>query len=99
MTVTFFKVSAQAGQSALQAERTRGSTQADASKTARDFEAMFLRQALEDILPSCESGVFGSGTAAGMWRSMLADQVSSVLSARGVSGMSDSVFALKGIAE
>lgn len=54
------------------------------SKSTKDFEAMFLRQTLESILPSGADAVFGTGTAGGVWRSMLADHVSAVLAERGV---------------
>jgi peptidoglycan hydrolase FlgJ len=52
------------------------------SKISKDFEAMFIRQALESILPSGESSAFGTGTAGGIWRSMFADRVSAVLADR-----------------
>jgi hypothetical protein len=52
-------------------------------KVGNDFEAMFLRQTLENILPSGESTIFGTGTAGGIWRSMLADCVSAVIAQRG----------------
>jgi peptidoglycan hydrolase FlgJ len=52
-------------------------------KVGNDFEAMFLRQTLENILPSGESTIFGTGPAGGIWRSMLADCVSAVIAQRG----------------
>ncbi len=61
-------------------------------KTAKDFEAMFLRQTLEDILPSQDSGAFGTGSAGGIWRSMMADQLSSILAERNILGLSQSVL-------
>ena len=63
--------------------------EADRKKAGKDFEAMFLRQTLESILPDSDNTVFGGGTAGGMWRSMLADRVSGVLAERGVLGMSE----------
>lgn len=61
----------------------------DRQKAGKDFEAMFLRQTLESILPDSDNAIFGGGTAGGMWRSMLADRVSGVLAERGVLGISD----------
>lgn len=63
--------------------------EADRKKASKDFEAMFLRQALESMLPDSDNAVFGGGTAGGMWRSMLADRVSGVLAERGVLGMAE----------
>lgn len=68
---------------------------AERLKTAKDFEAMFLRQTLESILPSSENSVFGGGTAGGMWRSMMADKISGVLAERGVLGLSDMLVTTK----
>jgi Rod binding domain-containing protein len=59
----------------------------DLAKTGKDFEAVFLRQALESILPHAKSGAFGAGTAASMWRSMLAEQMSVVLAERSPLGL------------
>lgn len=60
---------------------------------AKDFEGMFLRQTLESMLPHSESGVYGKGTAAGIWRSMLADQMSGVLAEAKVLGLSEILIA------
>jgi len=62
---------------------------ADRQKAGKDFEAMFLRQTLESILPDGDNAVFGGGTAGGMWRSMLADRVSGVLAERGALGIAE----------
>lgn len=68
---------------------------ADKKKAGKDFEAMFLRQTLESILPDAKNSVFGGGTAGGMWRSMLADRVSGVMAERGVLGLSEILTATK----
>jgi hypothetical protein len=52
------------------------------------FEAMFLRQVLETMLPSNASAVFGKGTAGDAWRSMLADNLSMALAERDFLGLS-----------
>lgn len=64
-------------------------SKAERLKMGQDFEAMFLRQTLESILPDSKNSVFGGGTAGGMWRSMMADKISGVLAERGVLGLSD----------
>lgn len=68
---------------------------ADREKVGKDFEAMFLRQTLESILPESDNAVFGGGTAGSMWRSMLADRVSGVLAERGVLGISEMLIQSK----
>lgn len=40
-----------------------------------EFERMVLRNLLETLLPGAESGAFGSGSSAGVWRSLAADQL------------------------
>lgn len=68
---------------------------AERLKTGKEFEAMFLRQTLESILPDSKNTLFGGGTAGSMWRSMLADRVSGVLAERGVLGLSDMLASSK----
>jgi flagellar protein FlgJ len=64
-------------------EKSSQAAAPERAKVGKDFEAMFLRQTLENILPSGESTIFGTGTAGGIWRSMLADCVSAVIAQRG----------------
>lgn len=64
-------------------EKSSQAVAPEMAKVGKDFEAMFLRQTLENILPSGESTIFGTGTAGGIWRSMLADCVSAVIAQRG----------------
>ena len=66
-----------------QIEKSSQAATLQRGKVGNDFEAMFLRQTLENILPSGESTIFGTGTAGGIWRSMLADCVSAVIAQRG----------------
>ena len=73
----------------------RALTVAERQKAGKEFEAMFLRQTLESILPDSKNAVFGGGTAGSMWRSMLADRVSGVLAERGVLGLSDMLASSK----
>lgn len=57
------------------------------------FEAMFLRQVLETMLPNKANHVFGNGTAGEIWRSMLAENLSIVLADSNLLGLSGSVAA------
>ncbi len=66
-------------------------------KTAKEFEAMFLRQTLESMLPDEKNSIFGGGTAGGMWRSMMADKISGVLAERGVLGLADMLALTKDV--
>lgn len=53
----------------------------------RGFERMVLRNLFETLLPSEESGSFGSGPSAGVWRSMAADQFAGVYADAGGIGI------------
>lgn len=64
-----------------------GSGEVAASAAHRSFEQMVLRNFLESTLPSAESGAFGTDTAAGMWRSMAADQLAAVYAESGGLGI------------
>ena len=61
------------------------------STTAREFEAVFLAQAVEEMLGSVESGSFGGGHAEEMWRSFLARAFADEMAAQGGIGIADSV--------
>ena len=51
------------------------------------FEQMVLRNLVEQLLPDAESGAFGTGTSAAIWRSMAADQLASVYAQAGGIGI------------
>lgn len=64
------------------------SPDAPASRNAyAGFEQMVLRNLLEQLLPAAESGTFGTGTSAAIWRSMAADQLASVYAQAGGVGI------------
>lgn len=56
----------------------QASDQTDA--TRQGFEQMVWRNLYETLLPDGQSGVFGGGPSAGIWRSMAADQLATVAS-------------------
>ena len=49
---------------------------------------MVLRNLLEQLLPASESGSFGTGPSAGVWRSIAADQLANVYAQGGGLGIS-----------
>lgn len=78
-------------------ERVAGTSQSDAAKlraktAGQQFEAMFLRQMLEDFLPKDSEANFGGGTAGPIWRSMLADSMATTMSKSGSLGLSQLVI-------
>lgn len=50
-----------------------------ASGNGTEFEAMFLRQVLEIIMPDDSKGMFGGGTGSAMWRSLLIENVAETM--------------------
>jgi peptidoglycan hydrolase FlgJ len=57
------------------------------------FEAMMLNSFVSEMLPKDTGEVFGQGTAGDMWRSMLADQVSTQIAKSGKLGLARRLFA------
>ncbi|TPW26911.1 rod-binding protein [Pararhizobium mangrovi] len=55
----------------------------------RKFEAMVLQSFIKEMLPSDSSDVYGKGTAGNIWKSMMAQQVASVVADRGGIGIAD----------
>lgn len=51
------------------------------------FERMVLRNLFESLLPDEQSGAFGGGPSAGVWRSMAADQFAGVYASTGGVGI------------
>lgn len=62
--------------------------QQDEPNTAyQGFERMVLRNLFETLLPEEQSGAFGGGPSAGIWRSMAADQLAGVYAENGGIGI------------
>ncbi len=53
----------------------------------QEFQRMVLRNLFETILPDAESGTYGTGTAAGIWRSFQADELARVSATSGGLGL------------
>ncbi len=60
---------------------------ARASDATEKFEAYIIQTCLETILPRSEQGVFGQGTAGGVWRSMIAEQLGNQIAKAGGVGL------------
>lgn len=53
----------------------------------KGFERVVLRNLFETLLPESDSGAFGGGPSAGIWRSMAADQMAGVYADAGGVGI------------
>lgn len=58
-----------------------------------DFERMVLRNLLESLLPASESGAYGTGPSAGIWRSLAADQFAGLFASSGGIGIAETLSA------
>jgi len=69
-----------------------GAVAPDAAQTAaREFEAVFLTQAVEEMMRGVDVGQFGGGQAEETWRSFLARAVADEIAAQGRTGLAQSV--------
>jgi peptidoglycan hydrolase FlgJ len=62
------------------------------------FEAMMLNSFVSELLPKDTGEVFGQGMAGDMWRSMLAEQVSTQIAKSGKLGLARRLFATHEVA-
>lgn len=60
---------------------------AKAKEVGQQFEALFLRQMLEECMPKDSDELFGGGTAGTVWRSMFVDNLATTLSKSGTMGI------------
>lgn len=63
------------------------------SRTLESFEAMVLGTFIGSMLPQGADGVYGSGTAGDVWKSMLSDQLGKQMAKAGGIGIADSLLA------
>jgi flagellar protein FlgJ len=67
---------------------------ADKTNSAYEqFEAFVLQSFVESILPKESEAVFGKGTAGGIWKSMLAEQIGTQIAKAGGVGIAKKVLA------
>lgn len=58
-----------------------------AHDATRKFEAFIIQSWIQTILPSQDHGFFGQGSAGGIWRSMLAEQIGNQIARAGGIGL------------
>ncbi len=58
-----------------------------AAKVGQKFEAFILQSMIETILPKEGGAIFGGGAGAGVWRSMLAEQLANQIAKSGGVGL------------
>ena len=74
-------------------DRLANHSGATAPEAYVDFERMVLRNLLESLLPASESGAYGAGPSAGIWRSMAADQLAGLYAGSGGIGIAETLTA------
>ncbi|MVA95725.1 flagellar biosynthesis protein FlgJ [Nitratireductor sp. CAU 1489] len=67
-------------------------TGAEAPEAFRDFEAMVLQTFMQSMLPADAQNVYGEGLAGEMWKTFLAQELSSEMAKRGGIGIADRVL-------
>jgi len=63
-----------------------------AKDAGQQFEAFYLRQVLEEMMPKDSAALFGEGTAGSVWRSMLADSMATTISKTGTIGIAQMII-------
>lgn len=63
------------------------------AKTMQQFEAQVISTFIEQMLPEASANNFGSGTAGGVWRSMLSEQIANQIAKAGGLGIREKVEA------
>lgn len=67
--------------------------QTKSAKTMQQFEAQVISTFIEQMLPEASINNFGSGTAGGVWRSMLSEQIANQIAKAGGLGIRQKVEA------
>lgn len=83
--------SLQVANARLQAQAEAAASPA-AKKAAKEFEAVFLTQTIEEMLKSVRVGDFGGGSAEETWRSFLARAYADELAGQNSTGIARSVL-------
>lgn len=63
------------------------------AKTMQQFEAQVIQTFIEQMMPEATANNFGSGTAGGVWRSMLSEQIANQIAKAGGLGLREKVEA------
>lgn len=81
-----------AHQVTAQMQARPGAVAPDAAQSAaREFEAVFLGQAVQEMLKNVDTGSFGGGHAEETWRSFLANAVAEEIAQQGTTGIAQSI--------
>nr|WP_254007726.1 rod-binding protein [Rhizobium sp. L1K21] len=64
----------------------------DTPETYRKFEAMVLRNFVQEMLPSENESVYGKGTAGDIWKSMMAEHLADAIAEGGGIGIADKLM-------
>ena len=78
------------GQAQL-AARAGAASGDEARRVAREFEATFLSQVMEEMLKTVDVGTLGGGFAEETWRSFLAKAYAEEMAEQGTTGIAQSV--------
>ena len=68
-----------------------GATASKQAEAFRQFESFILQSFIETMLPKNAESVFGSGTAGGVWKSMLAEKIADQISRSGGIGIAQRI--------
>lgn len=68
------------------------SSEETAPKSYVDFEAMVLQTFVQSMMPKEAEDVYGEGMAGDMWKSMMSQQLATVMADRGGIGIADSLL-------
>jgi Rod binding domain-containing protein len=68
-------------------------SQTKSAKTLQQFEAQVISTFIEQMMPEASATNFGSGTAGGVWRSMLSEQIANQVAKAGGLGIREKVEA------
>ena len=67
--------------------------QTKSAKTLQQFEAQVISTFIEQMMPEASANNFGSGTAGGVWRSMMSEQIANQVAKAGGLGIREKVEA------
>ena len=79
------------GSSAASMPEKAGATASKQAEAFRQFESFILQSFIETMLPKNAESVFGSGTAGGVWKSMLAEKLADQISRSGGIGIAQRI--------
>jgi Rod binding protein len=75
--------------------QTTLSNSTNAGSAYQQFEAFVLQSFIESMLPKDSEATFGKGTAGGVWRSMMAEQIGAQIAKAGGIGIAAKILAAR----